>query len=324
MNRWTRLLLQILGVLLFIAILWWAGPDPWTQILRGKFLPVLAAFLLHALATVISAIRLKLVVEATSAQTTRHSFAQFYSINILSRALGIVLPRNLSGVGGKAAGLNRLGLSLPRALWVVMLDNLFDIFVLAALGIPAFLFLTKTINLSIFLALCVVALIILALLLFWGTDPKHAASLLGQLTRIRWLAEKLRLREIETGSLLPAQKTALIALGWSIALNFVLALSFYFMGQAVSIQADWSAYFASYPLAQLSLIIALAPGGLGIFDLGWLGLLQLSGVPESAALTYVIAQRAYVTIYVLILAGVGMLVSIMHSDGERHKQRRRP
>jgi uncharacterized membrane protein YbhN (UPF0104 family) len=229
----------------------------------------------------------------------------------------------LSGVGGKAAGLNRLGLSLPRALWVVMLDNLFDIFVLAALGIPAFLFLTKAINLSIFIALCVAALVILALLLFWGTDPKHAASLLGQLTRIRWLAEKLKLREIETGSLLPPQKIALIALGWSIALNFVLALSFYFMGDAVRLEANWSAFLASYPLAQLSLIIALAPGGLGIFDLGWLGLLQLSGVPESAALTYVIAQRAYVTIYVLILAGVGMLVSLVSpmknpTDSERN------
>ncbi|MBI5936191.1 MAG: flippase-like domain-containing protein [Chloroflexi bacterium] len=311
MNRWTRLLLQILGVLLFVILLWWAGPEPWEQVLRGKWEPILYAFLLHAHATVISAIRLKLVTEATSAQTDLPSFAQFYAINILSRALGIVLPRNLSGVGGKAAGLNRLGLSLRRSLWIVMLDNLFDIFVLTALGLPAFLFLTRVIGLSVFILLSIAALIILAALFWWGTNPQRAAFLLDKLTRIKWLSEKLKLTEIETGSLLPPQKTSLAALGWSILLNLTLAFSFYFMGQAVSLEADWSAFLASYPLAQLSLIIALAPGGLGIFDLGWLGLLQLSGLPEPSALTFVVAQRAYVTIYVLILAGVGMLISMV-------------
>lgn len=311
MNRWTRLLLQILSILLFIIILWWAGLEPWKQILRGKILPVLAAFLLHGLATLISAIRLKLVADSVASHNHLPSLAKFYSINILSRALGIVLPRSISGVGGKAAGLNRLGLSLPRSLWIVMLDNLFDIFVLTSLGIPAFLFLVKTISQPLFLVLCTSALVILALFIYWGVDPKRAAFLVINLTRIPWLADKLNLREIQTDTLLPSPKTSIIAFGWSIALNLVLAFSFYFMGQAIGTQAHWSAYFASYPLAQLSLIIALAPGGLGIFDLGWLGLLQLSGLPESSALTYVIAQRAYVTIFVLVLAGLGLLIPFL-------------
>ena len=311
MNRWTRLLLQILSILVFIFILWWAGPDPWKQILRGKPMPILAAFILHGVATLVSAIRLKLVAKTIIPQGNAPSLGRFYSINIFSRALGIVLPRSISGVGGKAAGLSRLGISLRRSLWIVMLDNLFDIFVLTAFGIPAFLFLVKTINQSVFLALCIAALVIVGLIIRWGTESQRAAFLLDKLTRIQWLADKLKLHEIETGSLLPSPKTSLTTFGWSIALNLVLAFSFYFMGQAVGIQAHWSAYFASYPLAQLSLIIALAPGGLGIFDLGWLGLLQLSGVPESSALTYVIAQRAYVTIFVLVLAGLGLLIPLL-------------
>lgn len=314
MNRWTRLLLQFLSVLLFIFILWWAGPDPWVQISRGKILPVLTAFSLHGVATLISAIRLKMITQSVTPQMQLPSLARFYSINILSRALGIVMPRSISGMGGKAAGLNRLGISLRRSLWIVMLDNLFDILVLTTLSIPALLFLTKTIDRTAFLPLCIASLTAPAFFTWWGANPRHAAFLLDKMMHIQWLANRFKLRELEIDSLLPSQKTSLAALLWSIALNFTLAFSFYFMGQAVSLQSEWSAYLASYPLAQLSLIIALAPGGLGIFDLGWLGLLQASGIPESAALTYVVAQRAYVTIYILILTGFGLLMPVLLSE----------
>ena len=66
----------------------------------------------------------------------------------------------------------------------------------------------------------------------------------------------------------------------------------------------------------MSLIIAIAPGGLGIFDLGWLGLLQLGGLSQSDAITFVVAQRAYIFVFVLVWAAFSALLSLTEGQGK--------
>lgn len=109
---------------------------------------------------------------------------------------------------------------------------------------------------------------------------------------------------------MPSRATALQALGLSVLLNGAIAACFYYIAQAVGLAYPWPLFAAGFPATQLSLVLAVTPGGLGLFDAGWYGVLLLGGVPHQDALTFVIAQRAYVFIFVLIWAGFGTLLSL--------------
>lgn len=123
------------------------------------------------------------------------------------------------------------------------------------------------------------------------------------------IARRLEGRLDSQNQLLPPPSQAVKAYGITALLNGALILSFYFIAQAVGVKIGVVPFIVAYPLAQLSLIASITPGGLGIFDLGWLGLLVLSGVPEEQALTFVVAQRAYVSVFVLVWTGFSIMLA---------------
>jgi uncharacterized membrane protein YbhN (UPF0104 family) len=115
-----------------------------------------------------------------------------------------------------------------------------------------------------------------------------------------------RLRLGQGVRLLPERPISLQVFGLTIALNGLLALRFFYVATAVSLTYEWPLYIAAFPLTQLSLVF----GGLGIFDASWYGVLFLAGFPEQEALTFVIAQRAYIFVYILVWTGVSYLLSL--------------
>ena len=121
-----------------------------------------------------------------------------------------------------------------------------------------------------------------------------------------------------SGRLLPATGQAVRAWTLTAALNGVLALAFFMMGQAVGLPLPLPLVVAAYPLVQLSLIAAVTPGGLGLFELGWIGLLVLGGVSQSDAVAYSVAPRAYVVVSVLAWAAISLLLSLTErKNGDR-------
>ncbi len=308
MNRWLRICLQLASLALFILILWWAGPEAWQTIRQGDRTALTIALLLYGVAGVASASRLQLITHAIHSPEVA-SWRQFFQANWVARALGLVLPRTVSAVGGKSVALRSFGVPTRRAVWVVMVDNLFDIALLAALCLPAFFYFRgRLIGTELVVGMGVIVAL-LATAVWQITSPRWNRQFTGWVTRIPLLAKKLNFDD-EPTKWLPPPKPAIGALAWSLLLNGVLVAGFFFMAQAVKVNASWLLFLAAYPFVQLSLVAAVTPGGLGIFDLGWLGLLTLGGVPEEQALTFVVAQRAYVVVFVLIWTGFSILLSL--------------
>jgi uncharacterized membrane protein YbhN (UPF0104 family) len=100
----------------------------------------------------------------------------------------------------------------------------------------------------------------------------------------------------------------------TVLLNLLLGLQYYWIAAAIRLPQPAVLFLAAFPLTQLSLIVAIAPGGLGIFDLSWYGLLLLAGVTDSAATTFVIAQRAAMFVFVLLWAGISALLPANDRD----------
>jgi hypothetical protein len=97
---------------------------------------------------------------------------------------------------------------------------------------------------------------------------------------------------------------------WSLTLlrSILLPLQFVIIAEAFDLGISPWVIFAVWPVAQVTLVTGLTPGGLGIADLGWLGLLVAAGVGTTEASTFVIAQRAGLTLAYLFFAA-GAVVS---------------
>lgn len=314
MKRWLRITLQLLSFLLFAALLWWAGPEPWQQALRGDRLALLLALLAHGAAGMVSGARLRQVAQGLMRRPVA-SWRRFFYLNMGARALGLVLPRTLSAVGGKSAALRALNVPLQHAVWVVLVDNLFDVLLLGVLALPALLYLQGVISAALFYLLCLILILLFGGVMAWLLATHRLLPLLRQLARIPWLARRVKLDQLQ--KLLPDTKTAVITLAWTVLLNLLLTLTYVLIAQALRITVPFALMLAVFPIAQLSLIIAIAPGGLGIFDLGWLGLLVLGGLPQMDATTFTVAQRAYITVFVLIWTAVSWVLSLTERPSNR-------
>lgn len=311
MNRWLRLALLLLSLLLFGFILWRAGPETWRIVWQGDRAYLFMAFLMHGVAGVASASRLQWLMRAAAAPPNI-SWRRIYALNWTARALGLILPRSVSILGGKTVALKALGLPLRQAVWLVFLDNVFDLLLLGVWLIPAFFWFRGELSALLFWLLLGVLSVVTGLLVWWGAQAGRLEPFLRQINRFPRLAQRLNLDE---SSLIPAPAYAMPALAWTMVLHLVLIISFYCIGQAIATPASLPLIASSYPFVQLSLIVAFAPGGLGLFDLGWLGLLRLGSIPETSALAFVVAQRAYVYLFVLAWAAISQGISWTERNG---------
>jgi uncharacterized membrane protein YbhN (UPF0104 family) len=199
-------------------------------------------------------------------------------------------------------------------VWIVITDNLFDLSLLGLLALPALSYLKGWITLNAFFLLVLILILILTGL--WAIAQKRLTVIIKWLNRVPWIPAKLRPASPDISNLLPSASKALKALGLSILLNGVLIGRFYYISCAVELSLPWLIFAASFPITQLSLVLAVTPGGLGLFDASWYGVLLLGGVSHQDALTFVIAQRAYIFVFVLIWAGFSTLLSLT-LEGEK-------
>jgi uncharacterized protein (TIRG00374 family) len=320
MRRWIRLVLQLLSLVLFGLIFWLGGPEAWQQILAGDREDILAAFLLIGLVSMLSAARLRLLARSLAGQElASFSWRRFYYLNMTVRALGLVVPRSLGILAGKSAALRSLGVSLKRSVWIVLMDNLFDLGLLGILTVPSLFFLKGGLSSGGFVALALGLILALAGGLWWATAPGRLSPCVGWWRTaavqrcVSWLVSALHfdLENVINLGVVPTRSTALRALGLSVLLNGALAACFYCIARAVGLAYPWPVFAAGFPATQLSLVLAVTPGGLGLFEAGWYGVLLLGGVAQEEILTFVIAQRAYIFIFVLIWAGFSTLLSLM-------------
>lgn len=243
-------------------------------------------------------------------------FSILYVQVMISRVVGLFISRAASDLGVRTIALRQYTqTSLGRAAASVIIDNLMDICMVGLLAIPGILFVTGIVSAptaTAFMgAIAVVSLVAVPMAI-----PSVANSPI-----VPWLArvpQRLRLGRFSLASAeKPEWPDALQSLGrsestaaWSLTLlrSGILTLQAVVLAEAFDLGISPWVFFAVWPLAQLTLILGVTPGGLGIVDLGWLGLLVAAGIGTAEASTFVIAQRAGVTLAFLLLAAAAVLL----------------
>ena len=75
--------------------------------------------------------------------------------------------------------------------------------------------------------------------------------------------------------------------------------------QALGMSASPLVFVMGTPITQLSFPIALTPGGLGIFEAAWYGVLLQSGISQASIAPFLVEQRVLTMVFIGVLTTFG-------------------
>lgn len=288
----------VLGAGLLIGLLVVLGPD-WDAVAAQvdvQVLPFVVGFLGTTAATILTAARWRLLNERMT-QTSLPWGAYLHYV-AATRFVGQFVPMLLMDLVGRGAGLRAAGSKqgLGQLVTPVLLERFLDILIPAAMLVWAIIVSQGAMSLEVAWA----GAIGVALLLGLASIPliRPIANLvLRAYVRIKnWRGSDLQFEAVDVST-----GTATWVSIYSLGRYATVLLQFAGMGAAVGAVIPAFAVFSGFAIAQMSALLAITPGGLGIQDLGWAGGLQWQGVDEATVALFVLGFR------VLMIVNFGLL-----------------
>jgi uncharacterized membrane protein YbhN (UPF0104 family) len=290
----------VIGLALFAGVLWWLGAS-WDEIRgRARLVPtgLGVSFVGTLLASVVTAGRWKLIAESMGGTSLRlRTYVHALVVTRLAGQFTSTMAMDLVGRGVvlRAGGSQR---GVGHAATQVVVERIFDLLLPLALAAWVLLFRgdtaalgTAVLGFAIVGALAFRPLVGLALTVYGairarlgrplpddGEPPKGVEPRLGPIV-----------------SLLSIARFAAVVLQfWGVAWGVGLELGL--------IETTGGTVFA-----QLTGLLGVTPGGLGIIEIGWTGGLELVGLDPTGIALFVVAQRLMVISSFALLSAVGSL-----------------
>lgn len=290
---------------------------------------ILLAFLCNVGFTFSHNFRWKGIVEGLS-PSKKSDFFTLYRFLIDSYAIGKIIPMDVSLLGVRSYYLKEFQkIPISIALFSVLLDRFLDIIVFVILAVPSFLVITKaTFPGQSFVILFLILLGFASMIVWKKGDTFHFFLDLYRFFILRWFSKiplvGHRIKEGMKDGMEEAEKCHPFRLGpviqimiWNFIKYIFLCLRFYLTGRALSISFPLVQSFFFLPFVQLSGLINVTPGGLGVIEMGTYGALYFMGVTRSQILIFVLGQRVLLLPMFLILFVLTHLFRLLHSSPER-------
>lgn len=281
--------LALLGLIIAVG-----GTEILQAITAASLLPLIIGLALSTTLYPIAAWRWMLVTNQLE-QRRVASYQEFLQVRSLAAAGGFFAPRELVELGGRTIWLSRSrGLSIGRATKAVMVDRFCDVLtsVVTLIGALAFWFMKLPVILSFSIGLaCLVITIVIT-----PTVMMTASGFIQRLDSRMNLPDQRSKRIGKAVSML-AKLIDIPSEIWRIALSISLlkftmvALRVVLLGAAVGLVIEPLELVVSVPLGQIGYVLGITPGGLGIYEAGWYGLLHFLGASAAKIGAFVILLR---------------------------------
>jgi uncharacterized protein (TIRG00374 family) len=244
------------------------------------------------------------------------SFGSLLYYFMMGRAVGLVMPMDVSDFAVRTVSLKLdHSVSIGKASYSVYLDRSFDLVVAGLFLIPSVLHIVGSIGAGTALVVMAGAFILgLIAFVFFAHPTMRLVSFVFRLLfkavcKIPWIGRRVH---FETESrILEEAKVEPIAtsLYFLSGVKFLFtSLRFIAIGAAVGIGAGAKQILAFVPGAQFTAMFALTPGGLGIADWSWSGLLYEMGVGREQSVPYLISLRLVISLSIVVLAMLSRMV----------------
>ncbi len=305
-QRWLKhFVFLISGIAIFGMFIYFLNDEHLEKLKYVNYLAAIAALVASFGITLSISLRWGLIVNTLAGERVA-GWREYYHYFIQSRALGFILPNNFTDVGVRMFWLKkRHQTNLTNAGVSVALDRVFDLIFLFGytLAILPYWFGLINIESVIFFILIVFTVmggvLILKQKLFFSIFRRIMLWAMKILSVIPFFKKKV-----------PTQfdfpdfpRPIIVKLFFISAFKVLFTITrFVIYIYVFSIAISPYMIIAGTPVAQLSYAFSFTPGGLGILEAGWLGILKLGSVPLQQALLFVVGQRILTVILVSLLA----------------------
>ena len=302
------------GLGLFGLFAYLSGVEGFSRLRHLQLIPLGGALLATLGITGSIAVRWGTLANAVGGKRVAR-WLDYYHYFIINRVLGFVLPKDITDLVGRSVWLKQShGLSLSRAGASVVLDRLFDAMTLTMFLVASLPYWLRWVNAAVGIVLMVGFCIVVGFLLFSRHKPLLSGvewlmnGALWLIYRVPWFRKRpsnlvLNLNLIDRSVVLRAYL-------FSVTKFVCVAGRMVFFAVALTVPISPMLLVLCTPVGQLTYLFAFTPGGLGIFEAGWIGILSLGGVKMEHAMTFVVGQRILTIIMIAILAILSQIIYV--------------
>lgn len=306
-----NILFILIGFGLFGVFIYYSNFHSLKKLTSIQLLPTFGAFFASLGITICIALRWGTLANAIT-RTKSITWFEYYHYFIINRAIGFILPKDLTDVGGRTYMLKkRHKKSLSDAGSSVLLDRIFDLVFMATFLLAVLPYWVELVNETFSFILMGLFPIITGVVitvaspLFFKVTGGFFTFILMPFRYVPFIKKKIpkkiAITPIEKKELIKVYFYSLFKFGFTV---FRLVLFVFALGLDISPEI----IILGTPLGQLSYLFAFTPGGIGIFEAGWLGILKLSGITTSIAMDYVVGQRILTIVLISLLALISQMV----------------
>ncbi len=308
-----RRILWAVAAVLMAALVYWGRHD--LHLMRGLSPSwVVVCFAGTVGVAACAALKWRITLRAMGERKAAH-FGSLFHYFMMGRAIGLVIPMDLSDLGVRTMSLKLdHEVSVNKASFSVYLDRAFDLAVTCIFLAPSVVFIAGGISARLCLVLYAAGFGLgLLCFIFLGRRSMQTLQRLFQflfrlVRRLPWLGR--RVGAATEADRVDAAVIAPIAPGLFVlsGVKFIfMVLRYYSIAVAIGIAVGFERLTGFVPSAQFAALFALTPGGLGVADWSWSGLLYKIGVGKEHIVPYLISLRLVIALSIIVLALVSRL-----------------
>lgn len=287
--------LLAIGVAMVAALVSYGGLEALAGTVHARPVPTVGAVLATAAIAVLLTERWQRFARALATQSFSDR-AGLLRIVLSTRLLGFVVPKDASDLVGRSLLLaRRHPLSIADAGLSVLLDRLCDLLVIASMALvvtPWWLGWLPTPSTFAAVALASAAIVAAGSL----TGPAVLAPLASAADWVRRHWARWRSRPAPAPAALDRIDRSMLrnALMLSVAKLWLVVGRSVLVAWALGLELSPAVLLLATPLVQVVYVLAFTPGGLGLTEAGWVGVLVAAGTPAEVAVAFAVGQRAIV------------------------------
>ncbi len=309
-----RTLSLLLGLILFTLLFYFGGLSSFKKVKEINFTFTFLAFICTFAVIFLVTLRWKniLRVLAGNAEIKKNDLFRYF---LVSKLIGSFIPKDISDFAVRGLSLNYSGkANIVNAFQSVLIDRLFDVFILMTSIIPALLFFVfyPELNNSLLLYLLLTAL-------FLGTlkiNPlKLVEVLLFKILKIKLISKFENLRNFSKNLFINFNYSISFMLITLSALKFLTDVLFLlFLSKALNIRIPLEVLFWGSSIGQLFFLIGITPGALGILEMGWFGILMIAGIGRPDIVYFITMRRICSIAFMATLLFISYAIKLLEKN----------
>lgn len=306
----------LIGIIIFSIFLYFSDLKILSNIEHINLIPLFGVIITSFACTAGIAIRWGLLTNSF-AQKKVAAWSEYFHCFIITRVLGFILPKDVTDIAGRSAWISKYyKIPISVSSSSVVIDRIFDVLTTVLLLIAVLPFwlnwVSFTTEIFIVSSLAIIGGILLhtcqyRLIRLFSIIFNSICKLINRIPIVKTNTQGFDIiQNIDKYVFLKAYSLTLLKFANT-------ALRLIFLVQLLEIPIHYKILILGVPLGQMSFMLAFTPGGLGVFESGWYGILILAGVNKNISASFVVGQRIIMILSNLFLAMISYFIIIVKS-----------